>query len=51
MQFDMTMLIIWWIVPIAIIAGRAGLAGYRAKKKRDELKRLEQKSTPFTQKF
>ncbi|MHA2359830.1 MAG: hypothetical protein ACXAB5_06130 [Candidatus Thorarchaeota archaeon] len=51
MQFDMTMLIIWWVVPIVLIMGRAGLAGYRAKKKRDELKRLEESSTPFTRKF
>ncbi|MFW9981457.1 MAG: hypothetical protein ACFFE3_06050 [Candidatus Thorarchaeota archaeon] len=51
MQFDMTMLIIWWVVPIVIIAGRAGLAGYRAKKKRDELKKLEENSTPFTRKL
>ena len=51
MQFDMTMLIIWWVVPIALLAGRAGIAGYRAKKKRDELKKLEENSTPFTRKF
>jgi hypothetical protein len=51
MQYDMTMLIIWWVVPIAILGGRAALAGYRAKKKRDELKRLEESSTPFTSKF
>ncbi|MGD9395488.1 MAG: hypothetical protein PVJ05_03580 [Candidatus Thorarchaeota archaeon] len=51
MQYDMTMLIIWWVVPIVILGGRAVLAGYRAKKKRDELKRLEESSTPFTSKF
>jgi hypothetical protein len=51
MQFDMTMLIIWWIVPMVILLGRAGLAGYKAKKKRDEIKRLEEKSTPFTSKL
>ncbi|MHA2025527.1 MAG: hypothetical protein ACW98U_06455 [Candidatus Thorarchaeota archaeon] len=51
MQFDMSMLIIWWVVPIFLLGGRAVLAGYRAKKKRDELKRIEESSTPFTSKF
>ncbi|MHA1950896.1 MAG: hypothetical protein ACW987_13615 [Candidatus Thorarchaeota archaeon] len=51
MQLDMTMLIIWWTVPMIILFGRAGLAGYRAKKKRDELKRLEKSSTPFTRRI
>jgi hypothetical protein len=51
MQMDMSMLIIWWVVPIIILGGRAGLAGYRAKKKKDEIKRLEESSTPFTRKF
>ncbi|MFW9797021.1 MAG: hypothetical protein ACFFE2_08285 [Candidatus Thorarchaeota archaeon] len=51
MQYDYSFILIWWIVPMLILAGRAGLAGYRAKKKRDELKRLEEKSTPFTSKF
>jgi hypothetical protein len=48
MQYDFTYLIIWWVVPIVILGGRAGLAGYRARKKRQELKRLEETSTPFT---
>jgi len=47
----MTMLIIWWVVPMVLIMGRAALAGYRAKKKRDELKRLEESSTPFTRRI
>ena len=51
MQFDTTFIIIWWIVPILLLAGRAGLEGYRAKKKRDEIKRLEERSTPFTRKL
>jgi hypothetical protein len=51
MQFDITFVIIWWIVPIILLVGRAGLEGYRAKKKRDEIKRLEEKSTPFTRKL
>jgi hypothetical protein len=48
MQFDFTILIIWYIVPFLILGGRAALAGYRTKKKRDELKRLEEKITPFS---
>ncbi|MHA1768259.1 MAG: hypothetical protein ACTSV3_00200 [Candidatus Thorarchaeota archaeon] len=48
MQLEHTMLIIWWVVPILILAGRAALAGYRTKKKRDELRRLEETITPFS---
>jgi heme/copper-type cytochrome/quinol oxidase subunit 2 len=48
MQFDMTLYIIWWIVPVLILLGRAGLQAYRTKKKRDKLRRLEEKSTPMT---
>jgi hypothetical protein len=51
MQFDLSFIIIWWVVPMLILLGRAGLAGYRAKKKRDELRQLEENSTPFTSKF
>jgi len=51
MQYDYTFIIIWWVVPIVILAGRAGLAGYKARKKRLQLKRLEEKSTPFTSKI
>jgi hypothetical protein len=51
MQADFTYIIIWWVVPIVILGGRAALAGYRARKKRQELKLLEDKSTPFTSKF
>jgi hypothetical protein len=47
----MSMLIIWWIVPIVILGGRAALAGYRARKKRQELRQLEENSTPFTRKI
>ena len=47
----MTLLVIWYVVPALLIGGQAALAGYRAKKKRDELRRLEENSTPFTGKF
>jgi hypothetical protein len=36
---------------MVILAGRAAFEGYRARKKREELRRLEEKSTPFTSKF
>lgn len=48
MQFDFNILIIWYIVPLLIIGGRAALAGYRVKKKRNELRKLEEKITPFS---
>ena len=48
MQFDFTLLIIWYIVPFLILGGRAVLAGYRTKKKRDELRKLEESVTPFS---
>ncbi|MHA1964835.1 MAG: hypothetical protein ACXACG_06305 [Candidatus Thorarchaeota archaeon] len=51
MQIDLSYLIIWWVVPIVILGGRAGLAGYRARRKRQELKQLEENSTPFTSKL
>jgi hypothetical protein len=50
MQFDFTLLIIWYVVPFLILGGRAALAGYRAKQKRDELRRLEEGITPFSDK-
>ena len=48
MQFDITMLIIWWVVPLALIMGRAGVQAYRTKQKRQQLRELENKITPFT---
>ncbi|MHA1933953.1 MAG: hypothetical protein ACW97A_01610 [Candidatus Thorarchaeota archaeon] len=51
LQFDMTMLIIWWVVPLALLFGRAGLQAYKTKKKREELQQLEESATPFTRKL
>jgi hypothetical protein len=48
MQFDFTILIIWYIVPFLILGGRAALQGYRTKKKRDQLRKLEESVTPFS---
>ncbi len=51
LQFDMTLLIIWYIVPIGLFGLRAVYAGYKAWQKRQELRLLEEKITPFTSKF
>jgi cell division protein FtsL len=51
LQFDMTLLIIWYVVPFGLLGLRAVYAGYRAWQKRKELHRLEEKITPFTSKF
>jgi len=51
LQFDMSLLIIWYTVPIGLFGLRAVYAGYRAWQKRQELRRLEEKITPFTSKF
>ncbi len=48
MQFDMTMIIIWWVVPLLLLLGRAGLQAYRTKQKKQELEEIESKTTPFT---
>jgi len=48
LQYDFTMLFIWYAVPFAFLGLRAALAGYRAWKKRSELRQLEKKITPFT---
>jgi len=46
--FDMTLFILWWVVPAAILMLRAALAAYRTKKMRDQLRELEERSTPLT---
>ncbi|MHA1587200.1 MAG: hypothetical protein ACTSV9_00300 [Candidatus Thorarchaeota archaeon] len=51
MQMDISLLAIWWGLPLAILLGRAGLAAYRTKKKRQELQELEKNTTPFTRKL
>jgi hypothetical protein len=51
MQADMTFLIIWIGLPLALLLGRAGLAAYRTKKKRDQLQELEKRISPTTRKL
>ena len=51
MQFDYTLIAIWYIVPLALLFLRAAYASYKAKQKKNELKRVEQKSTPFASKI
>jgi hypothetical protein len=48
MQYDFTLLFIWYVVPFALLGLRAALAGYKAWKKRTELRQIEKKITPFT---
>ena len=48
LQYDLTILFIWYAVPISLLGLRAALAAYRAWKKRSELRQLEKKTTPFT---
>jgi len=48
LQYDFSLLIIWYVVPFALLGLRAALAGYRAWKKRSELRQLEKKITPFS---
>jgi hypothetical protein len=47
-QFDFTLLFIWYAVPFALLGLRAVFAGYKASKKKGELRRLEKRVTPFT---
>lgn len=49
LQIDFSFYIIWWVAPIVILLGRLALVAYRTRKKRNELRRIEEKSTPFTQ--
>lgn len=51
LQFDMTMLIIWYVVPLGLLGLKGAYAGYRAWQKRQEMRRLEESITPFTSKF
>jgi len=51
MQMDISLLAIWWGLPLAILLGRAGLAAYKTKKMRQELRELEKNTTPFTRKL
>ncbi|MGY5871321.1 MAG: hypothetical protein RTV72_03660 [Candidatus Thorarchaeota archaeon] len=51
LQFDLTLLVIWYVVPFGLLGLRAAYAGYKAYQKRQELRRLEKKITPFTREF
>ena len=48
LQFDFTFIILWYVVPFGLLGLRAALAGYRARQKRQEMHRLEERITPFT---
>ena len=48
LQIDFTFLVLWYVVPFALLGLRAALAGYRAHQKRQEMRRLEERITPFT---
>ena len=51
LQMDFTFLILWYVIPFGLLGARAAYAGYKAHKKRQEVKRLEEKITPFTSDF
>ncbi|MHA1135320.1 MAG: hypothetical protein ACTSSE_02420 [Candidatus Thorarchaeota archaeon] len=51
LQMDFTFLILWYVVPFGLLGARAAYAGYKAHQKRQEMKRLEEKITPFTSDF
>ena len=51
LQLDFTFLILWYVIPFALLGLRAALAGYRAHKKRQEMRLLEERITPFTSEF
>jgi hypothetical protein len=49
LQFDtLSLLFIWWVVPIILLAGRGALAAHNARKRRHALRVLEESVTPFT---
>ena len=51
LQLDFSFLILWYVIPFSLLGLRAAYAGYKARKKRQEMKRLEEKITPFTSDF
>jgi hypothetical protein len=51
LQMDFTFLIIWYVVPFGLLGLRAAYAGYKAYQKRQEMKRIEERITPFTGDF
>ncbi len=50
-QFDLTLIAIWYIAPLALLFLRAAYAGYKANQKKKEVKKIEERSTPFTSKL
>ena len=50
-QFDLTLIAIWYIVPLALLFLRAAYAGYKVNKKKKELRKIEERATPFTGKI
>jgi len=48
LQLDFSFLILWYVIPFALLGLRAALAGYKAYQKRQEIRRLEKRITPFT---
>ena len=51
LQIDFSFLILWYVIPFALLGLRAAFAAYRAYQKRQEMRRLEEKITPFTSDF
>ena len=48
LQIDFTFLILWYVIPFALLGLRAVLAGYRAYQKKQEMRQIEERITPFT---
>ena len=48
MQVDMTLLILYWGIPLLIIGARAALAAWQVRQRRKELRQIEERSTPIT---
>ena len=42
------LMLMWWVVPIALLLGRGALEAHRTRKRRLALRTLEEKMTPFT---
>ncbi|MFX1369548.1 MAG: hypothetical protein ACFFAY_13200 [Promethearchaeota archaeon] len=51
LEMDIAILLIWYLVPLSILLGRGALEANRSRKRRRELRELEQRSTPMTREF
>ncbi|TFG99226.1 hypothetical protein E4H12_03505 [Candidatus Thorarchaeota archaeon] len=51
LQFDFGFLILWYVIPFALLGLRAAFAAYKAYRKRQEMRLLEERITPFTSDF